>query len=155
MRQLGNLDLSGVKVGDLTNGLQKTLLGDADIARIAVQRTTLASVKLSSLSNANTIADCSRVNCSTQTLGDAAKLSPTALRDHVPLTALGAAANGVTLAELVVGLESRSAFPWESEWPYGGWQGLNASAPQLQYHVDFDVRCPSASVTVTTALPAG
>ena len=155
MRQLGTLDLSHVTIGDLTNGLQGTLVGDADIARIAVLRTTVANIKLSALTNASTIVDCSRVNCATQTLGDAAKLSPTALRDHVPLTALGTAANGVSLAELVVGLESRSSFPWEAEAPYFGWQGLNPAAPQLQYHVDFDVRCPSAGVSVSVALPFG
>ncbi len=154
MQQLGTLNLGTRTVGNLTNGLNGTLVGEALLARIALLRTTLAAIPLSSIPSVGTVVDCARINCATRTLGDAAKLVPTAIRDTVPLKALGAAANGVTLNELVVALIPRNAFPWEQE-SYLGWQGFGGQAQQLQYHLDFDAQCPVAGLTIRIRLPFG
>jgi parallel beta-helix repeat protein len=156
MGQLGSLDtvLGKLTFGDLVGGLDGTLAGEALLARTAFTQTTIANVHVSSLASPSHFVSCT----SCATLGDAAAAH--AVIDGIPLkdltgTQFGTAAvSGVTLDELVVALTPRSAFPWEEE-SFVGWQGFSGQAPQLRYHLDFDVRCPATSATVRVTLPFG
>ena len=148
MGQLGSLDLGLVKVSNLTNGLAKTLIGQAYLARIAFQQTSIANIPTSSVPTAVT---CSTTTC--PTLGDAARLN--AVKDFVQLVDLpqSALAN-VTLNELVVAMTPRSALPWEQE-SFIGWQGFSGQAQKLQYHLDFDAVCPISGLSVRVRMPFG
>jgi CSLREA domain-containing protein len=149
MGQLGSLDLGHLTVANL-NGLGGTLAGQARLARIAFQQTTMARIAVGSLP-AGTVS-CAATVC--PTLGDAAKAK--AVNDtSTTLGQLNAALlSNVTLDELVVAMTPRSAFPWEQQ-SYIGWQGFSGQAQQLQYHVDFDAVCPVTGLALRAKLPFG
>ncbi|MGH3048750.1 MAG: hypothetical protein ACRDLK_01225, partial [Gaiellaceae bacterium] len=148
MSQLGSLDLGSLTVGDLVGGLDGTIVGDAYLARIAFQQTSIADIPVSTLPDPSAVVSCT--TCAT--LRDAAAQG--AVRDGVPLTALGAALDGVRLSELVVALVPRSSLPWEQE-PFLGWQGFAPGVPQLSYHLGFDLSCPATGVSAQVTLPFG
>jgi CSLREA domain-containing protein len=146
MGQLGSLDLGHLKVSDLTNGLNGTLVGNARIARIAFQQTTMAKIPVTSVPGITTCTSCA-------TLGDAAAAN--AVVDiETTLQQLGTLLNNVTFSELVVAMTPRNALPWEQE-SFVGWQGFGGQAQKLQYHLDFDATCPISGLSVRARLPLG
>ena len=81
----------------------------------------LAGIRLSAITNVNTVVDCARISCATGTLGGAAALTPSAIRPNATLSALVGAFGNVTINDIIIGILPRSALAWES-FPLDGLQ---------------------------------
>ncbi|HEX9695551.1 MAG TPA: PxKF domain-containing protein [Actinomycetota bacterium] len=150
---MGSIPMGSIPMGSIPMG--SIPMGSIPMGSIDISSTPMGSIPIGSIPNAGAIVDCSRLDCATATLGDAAKLVPSAIRDGAVLADLGAALDQITLGQLIVGLLARTDYPWE-RLPIDGLQD-DGNGPQLGYRVDYDFDCTpfSPPTTVTVAPPAG
>jgi WD40 repeat protein len=153
--------VGSIPVASIQGGIAGTPVGSIPVASIEIAATRLASVPVASIPSPGTVVDCARVNCntgSTDTLGFAASLSPSAIQPGAKLEHLAAVLGpplNLTLNEIIIGLLGRSALPWEG-FPIDGIQQFVAGAKRLAYQLDADVTCATeGGVTLRVLMPDG
>jgi len=156
--QVGSIQIGGIQIGGIQIG--GIPLYSLQVGGINIAATPLAQVLIRNLPNPSAVVDCTRVDCSstsTQTLGYAASLTPSAILASAHLSDLGSTINNVSIGELLVGLINPADIDWE-KLAYDGMQDIApATSAGLHYHVDFDLPCGPAApaLTISAGLPNG
>ncbi|MGH3131635.1 MAG: hypothetical protein ACRDNX_12525, partial [Gaiellaceae bacterium] len=153
---VGSIPVGSIVLSQIAGGIAGTPVGSIPVGSIDIAATRLASIKLD-FANADTVVDCpARIACtSANTLGDAAALSPSAIRAGAKLSDLQAVLGNVTLNEIIIGTLPRASLAWEG-FPIDGLQLYSGIGQKLQYHVDFDLNCSKkAGLAATVKLPDG
>jgi Tol biopolymer transport system component len=155
--QLGSAPVGSTPVGSTPVG--STPVGSTPVGSTDIRASRLATIPLSDINRLDgdlaTVVDCTKVSCSTGTLGDAATANaifPTATFSDIKNAM---AANNITINDLVVAIIGAAGFPWETL-PIQGLQPYSATKSKVTYTIGNDVDCSLVSQFVLTAhLPAG
>jgi hypothetical protein len=155
--QLGSAPVGSTPVGSTPVG--STPVGSTPVGSTDVNASLLANIPLSDIDRLDgdlaTVVDCTKVNCTTGTLGDAKTANailPTATFSDI---AAAMAANNITVNDLVVAIIGAAGFPWE-QLPIQGLQPYSATPSQVTYTIGNNVDCSIAPEYVITAdLPKG
>ncbi len=155
--QLGSAPVGSTPVGSTLVG--STPVGSTPVGSTDVSASLLANIPLSDIANddhdLSSVVDCTKVNCSTGTLGDAYTadaILPTATFSNIQSAM---AADNITINDLVVAIIGAAGFPWE-QLPIQGLQPYSATPSKVTYTLTSSVDCSLApEFTVTAQLPAG
>jgi hypothetical protein len=155
--RLGTAPVGSTPVGSTPVG--STPVGSTPVGSTAIRASRLANIPLSDIARLDSdlaaVVDCTRVNCTTGTLGDARTANailPTATFSNI---ALAMAANNITINDLVVAIISAAGFPWETL-PIQGLQPYSATKSTVTYTIGNKVDCSIApQYTITAHLPTG
>jgi WD40-like Beta Propeller Repeat len=154
--QLGSAPVGSTPVGSTPVG--STPVGSTPVGSTDVSASLLANIPLADIDNDDhdlaSVVDCTKVNCSTGTLGDAYTANailPTATFSDL---ANAMAANNITINDLVVAIIGAAGFPWE-QLPIQGLQPYSATPSKVTYTISNQVDCSLApEYTITAQLPA-
>jgi Tol biopolymer transport system component len=155
--QLGSAPVGSTPVGSTPVG--STPVGSTPVGSTDVNASLLANIPLSDIANDDhdlaAVVDCTKVNCTTGTLGDAKTANaifPAATFENIK-NAMDA--NNITINDLVVAIIGAAGFPWETL-PIQGLQPYSATPSQVTYTIGNAVDCSLApEYTITAALPKG
>jgi CSLREA domain-containing protein len=155
--QLGTAPVGSTPVGSTPVG--STPVGSTPVGSTHLGASLLANIPLSDIAaddhDLDSVVDCTKVNCSTGTLGDAQTAN--AILPNVTFSAIknAMAANNITINDLVVAIIGAAGFPWETL-PIQGLQPYSATPSQVAYTISDNVDCSLATNEVITArLPSG
>jgi len=155
---VGSIPVGSIPVGSIDGGIAGTPVGSIPVGSIDIAATRLAAVLVRNITpNPDAVVDCSRLsNCTgNETLGDAAAMSPSAIRPTAILAALESVLGTMTLNELIIGILPRSVLAWEG-FPIDGIQLYKTGTTKLRYTVDYDLDCTKkAGLAFTVKLPTG
>jgi Tol biopolymer transport system component len=155
--QLGSAPVGSTPVGSTPVG--STPVGSTPVGSTDVNASLLATIPLADIASddhdLSSVVDCTKVNCTTGTLGDAktaAAIYPAATFANIENAM---AANNITINDLVVAIIGAAGFPWETL-PIQGLQPYSATPSQVTYTIGNDVDCSIAPEYVISAhLPKG
>src|SRR5581483_3707983 len=152
---LGSAPVGATPVGATPVGA--TPVGATPVGATRISASRLALIPLSSIASVTTLVNCSTpgLDCSTQTLGDAARLA--AIRPTTTFADIADAmrAAGITINDLVVAILGANGIAWE-QLPVQGLQPYAAAPKTVTYTVTATVDCSVArSFAITAALPQG
>ncbi len=155
--QLGSAPVGSTPVGSTPVG--STPVGSTPVGSTDVAASLLANIALSDIGNddhdLSSVVDCTKVNCSTGTLGDAYAASAILPTATFSMLANAMAADNITINDLVVAIIGAAGFPWE-QLPIQGLQPYSATKSTVHYTIGADVDCTVVSqLTFTAHLPAG
>jgi hypothetical protein len=155
--RLGSAPVGSTPVGSTPVG--STPVGSTPVGSTHIGASLLANIPLSDIANddhdLSSVVDCSKVNCSTGTLGDAQTAN--AILPNVTFSAIknAMAANNITINDLVVAIIGAAGFPWETL-PIQGLQPYSATPSKVTYTIGNNVDCSLApQYTITAQLPGG
>jgi hypothetical protein len=142
--QLGSAPVGSTPVGSTPVG--STPVGSTPVGSTTVGASRLATIPLSDISPATGIVDCTKVNCATQTLGDAYAanaIDPNVTYSNTVLVAAMRNA-GVTINDILVAILGAAGLPWE-QLPVQGLQPYSQTQSNATYTLGVSVDCSVAS----------
>jgi Tol biopolymer transport system component len=160
--QLGSAPVGSTPVGStafFSAPVGSTPVGSTPVGSTDLRASLLANIPLSDIDRLDgdlaAVVDCTRVNCSTGTLG--AAQTANAILPNVTFSAIknAMAANNITINDLVVAIIGAAGFPWEAL-PIQGLQPYSATPSKVTYTIGDNVDCSLAPEhTITAHLPDG
>ena len=103
---VGSIPVGSIPVGSIAGGHRRHPGRlDPGRQRSTSRATPLAAILLRTIPNVNSVVDCARISCTgNATLGDAAALTPSAIRPTATLASLQAVLGTITLNEIIIGI---------------------------------------------------
>jgi hypothetical protein len=155
--QLGSAPVGSTPVGSTPVG--STPVGSTPVGSTDIPSSLLANIPLADIANDDgnlaDVVDCTKVDCTNGTLGDAYTAS--AIKPGATFVQIknAMAANGITINDILIAVLGAAGLPWE-QLPLQGLQPYSQTHPTVHYTIGTLVDCSQAAeFTLDVRLPKG